>query len=130
MCIVLFYVYIVLRKKEPTRQETTFKGNFSLKTNKMRFLRFWKYQKKKFTRASCWINSEKGNRGKNTTTIIFSFHHHFRSLGWYDYRNYLLLWSSTSWNHLKLTVQIQLALHPCDSFLMNNRNIIDKNVEK
>ena len=42
----------------------------------------------------------------------------------------LMLWNSTSWSRLKLTVQIQLALHPCDPFLINNRIMIGKIVEK
>ena len=31
---------------------------------------------------------------------------------------------------LKLTVQIQLALHPCDPFLVNNRNVTGNIVGK
>ena len=41
-----------------------------------------------------------------------------------------MLWNSTSWSRLKLTVQIQLAFHPCDPFLMNNRNMTGNIVEK
>ena len=41
-----------------------------------------------------------------------------------------MLWNSTSWSRLKLTVQIQLALHPCHPFLKNNRNMAGNSVEK
>ena len=41
-----------------------------------------------------------------------------------------MLWNSTSRSHLKVTVQIQLALHPCDPFLINNHNMIRTSVEK
>ena len=34
-----------------------------------------------------------------------------------------MLWNSTSWSRLKLTVWIQLALHPWDPFLINNCNM-------
>ena len=42
----------------------------------------------------------------------------------------LMLWNSISWSRLKLTVHIQLALHLCDPFLINNRNTTDSIVEK
>ena len=42
----------------------------------------------------------------------------------------LMLWNSTSSSRLKLNVQIQLALYPCDSFLVNNRNMTGNSVEK
>ena len=41
-----------------------------------------------------------------------------------------MLWNSFSLSHLKLTVQIQLALHPCDPFLINQRNMTGNSVEK
>ena len=47
---------------------------------------------------------------------------------WGYYWRSLMLWKSTSWSHLKLTVQIQLALHPCDPFLINNCNMIGNSV--
>ena len=33
-------------------------------------------------------------------------------------------------NLVKLTVQIQVAIHPCDPFLINNRNVAGNSVEK
>ena len=41
-----------------------------------------------------------------------------------------MLWNSTSSSRLELTVQIQLALHPYDPFLINNRNMTGSSVEK
>ena len=41
-----------------------------------------------------------------------------------------MLWNSTSSSRLKLTVQIQLTLHPYDQFLINNRNMTGSSVEK
>ena len=42
----------------------------------------------------------------------------------------LIMWNSTFWSRLKLTVQIQLALHLCDPFFINNRNMTGNIVEK
>ena len=41
-----------------------------------------------------------------------------------------MLWNSIAQRRLKLTVQIQLALHSCDRFLINNRNMGGNNIEK
>ena len=41
-----------------------------------------------------------------------------------------MLWNSTSWSRLKLTVQVQRTLHPWDPFLLNNRDMIGNIVEK
>ena len=41
-----------------------------------------------------------------------------------------MLWNSTFWRYLKLTVQIQLALRPGDPFLMKNCNMTGNIVEK
>ena len=41
-----------------------------------------------------------------------------------------MLWNSSSWSRLKLTVQVQLAFHPCDPFLLHNRDMIGNIVEK
>ena len=62
-------------------------------------------------RETCWINSKIRNRDKNTTPDILILAL-FWSLLWWNYWSCLILWSSTSWNRLRLTVQIQLALHP------------------
>ena len=43
---------------------------------------------------------------------------------------FLMLWNSISWGHLNFSVQIQLALHPCDPFLVNNRIMTGNIVEK
>ena len=42
----------------------------------------------------------------------------------------LMLWNSTPSGYFKLTVQIELALHPCNPFLINNRNTAGNIVEK
>ena len=41
-----------------------------------------------------------------------------------------MLWNSTSYNRLKLTVQTEFALHSLDPFVITNRNITDNSVEK
>ena len=41
-----------------------------------------------------------------------------------------MLRNLTSLSRLKLTVQIQLVLYPCDPFLINNRNMTGNIVEK
>ena len=84
----------------------------------------------KFTRAACWINSKMSNRNKNTTLIIFLFCRYYWLISRCNYWRSLMLWNSTSWIRLKLTVQIQLVLYPCDPFLINNRNMTGNSVEK
>ena len=82
-------------------------------------LKLFKYNMK-FTRAASWINSEIRNRDKNTTLMIFLFCHCCWSLLCCNYWRSLMQWNSTSWSRLKLTVEImQLALYPCDPFLIN-----------
>ena len=81
-------------------------------------------------RAASWINSKISNRDKNTTLMIFLFCNYCWSLLWCNYWRSLMLWNSTSWSRLKLTVQIQLALYLCDPFLINNRNMAGNSVEK
>ena len=65
-----------------------------------------------------------------STLIIFLFCHCYWSLLWYNYWRSLMLRKSTSWSRLKLTVQIQLALHSCNPFLINNRNMTGNIIEK
>ena len=84
----------------------------------------------KFTRAASWMNSKISNRNKHTTLIIFLFCRYCWPLLWYKYWTSSKLWNPTSWSRLKLTVQTQLALHPCDPFLINNRNMTGNSVEK
>ena len=84
----------------------------------------------KLTRESCRIYSKISNRDKNVTLMIFLICHYCWSLLWWNYWRSLMLWNSTSWSRLKLTVQIQLALHPCNPFLINNRNMAGNSVEK
>ena len=83
----------------------------------------------KFTRTACWINSKISNRGSNTTFMIFMYCHCCCSLLWGSYWRSLMLWNSTSWSYLKLTVQIQLALHPCDPFVITNCSMTDISVK-
>ena len=70
------------------------------------------------------------NKVKNTTLMILLFCHYFWSLLWWNYWRYLMLWDSTSWSRLKLLVEIQFMLHPCDTFLINNCNMTSSSVEK
>ena len=86
-----------------------------------KILKIFKYSMK-FTRAACWINSKICNTDKNSTLMIFLFCHYRWSLLWCNYWRSLMLWNSTSWGCLKLTVQIQLVLYPCDPSLINNCN--------
>ena len=112
----------------PIRQKPC---NFSFKKFKIRFLRFWKCLKTTWlNRASCWINSKARNKDKNTSLMIFLFCYHCKSLLWCNYSKSLILWNSTFWSPLKLTVQIQLAFYPCDLFLIHNRNINVNSVKK
>ena len=73
----------------------------------------------KSTRAACWVNLKINNRDKNTALLIFLFCHYCLSLLWWNYWRFLMLWNTTSWCRLKLTIQIQLSLHPCDPLFMN-----------
>ena len=84
----------------------------------------------KFTRAACWIYSKISNRNKKTTFMIFLFLHYCKSWLWWNYCRSLILRNSTSWSRLDLTVQLQLALYPCDPFLINNHNMNGNSVEK
>ena len=87
----------------------------------------------KFTRAACGINSKIWTRGNSTIIVIFFCYHYCWSLLWCDYwRSAMLPKSSsiTSWSRLKLTFQIQLTLHPRNSFFINNCYIIANSVEK
>ena len=43
---------------------------------------------------------------------------------------FLMMCNSTSSSRLWLTVQTQFALHPCDPFLRNNRNMTGNSVQK
>ena len=82
----------------------------------------------KFTRAACKINLKISNRDKNTTPIMILFCHYCWWLLWCNYGGSLMLWNST-WSRLKLTVQIQLAIHPCDP-IFDKCNITGNSVEK
>ena len=92
-------------------------------------LKMFKYTMK-FIRAAHWTNSGISNKDKNTTLMIFLFCNYCWSLLWCNYWRSLMLWNSTSWSRLKLTVQIQLALYLCDPFLINNRIMAGNSVEK
>ena len=100
----------VLKKKEPTRQELC---NFSFKMFKMWFLRFWKCLKtiKHHTHDILILS----------LLLVIIMVELLRSL---------MLWNYTYCSCLKLTVQLQLALHPYDLFLINNRNVTGDIVEK
>ena len=70
------------------------------------------------------------NKVKNTTFMILLYCHYFWSLLWWNYWRYLMLSDSTFWCRLKLLVEIQFMIHPCDAFLINNRNMTSSSVEK
>ena len=61
--------------------------------------------------------------------MIFLCCHNCCSLLQGNYRGPLILWNSTSWSRLKLTVQIQLGFYPWDSFLINNCSMIGNSFE-
>ena len=63
--------------------------------------------------------------------MIFICCHYCCSLLWGNYWRPLIMWNSTSWRHLKLAIQKQLALHPFNAFLTNNCNMTgSKNIVK
>ena len=97
----------------------------------MRFLRFWKCFKATWNspEAACWINSKISNRDNNITLMIILWCHYYWSL-LCNYWRPIMLWNSTSWSRLKLTVQVKLFFSPCDPFLVNNGNVTGKSVEK
>ena len=41
-----------------------------------------------------------------------------------------MVWNITSISRLTLTFHLQLVLHPCDSFLITNRNMAGTSVKK
>ena len=100
---------------------------FSIKI--LRILKMFKYNME-FIRATSWINSKISNKDKNTTLMIVLFCNYCWSLLWCNYWRSLILWNSTSWSRLKLTVQMQLALYLCDPFSINNHNVAGNSVEK
>ena len=97
---------MVFRKKENERQGI---HKFSLRMFKMWFLRFLKLLE------TTWNSREKPvelTQKQETTTTT--------SQSWYSYVVMLL----------KLTVQKQLALYPCDPFFINNLNMTVNSLEK
>ena len=74
----------------------------------------------KFTRVVCWINSKISNRDKNNTLMMILFCHYFWPLLWFNYWWSWTLLYCTSWNCLRLTVQILLSLYPYDPCWINN----------
>ena len=85
---------------------------------KMRFSRFYQSSLLK-----------KRNKGQNITLMIFLFCHYCWLLLWCNFSTSLMLWNSTSWSRLNLTVQIQLALYPCDLFKKSYRNMTGNSVK-
>ena len=79
----------------------------------------------KFTRAAHWINSKISSRGK-----IFLCCHYCWSLLRCNYWRSLMLWNSASWSRLKVVVQVQVAPHPCNPFLINSDNMTGSSLEK
>ena len=81
----------------------------------------------KFTTAACWVNSKIRDRQEhNTHDIIILF-----LLLVIIMVELLKVFKVVQLHFLKsLTVQMQFVLHPCDPFLITNRNMIDNSVEK
>ena len=100
------------------------KTDFSLKIFKIRFLRFWKCLKRTSNSPELPVEWTQNinNRDSNTTIMIFICRYYCCSL---LLGRSLMLWNSTFWSHLKLTVQIRIALDPCDPFLINNHNMTE-----
>ena len=63
------------------------------------------------TQPTSWINSKISNEDNSTTLMTLLCCHYCWSLLCCDYWQSLVLWNSTSWSHLKLTVHLQLAFH-------------------
>ena len=118
--------YVVSRKKEPTK---------SIFLSECFKLDFWDFEKifrniMKFNRSACWINSKISNRGSNNTLMMFVCCHYCCSLLWGNYwRSLIMLWNSTSWSFLKLTVPVEVPLHPWDPFLISNCSMTGNSVE-
>ena len=102
---------------------------FFLQNEILKILKMFKYNMK-FNRTACLINSKISNIDKNNTLRISLFCHYYWSLLRCNYWTSLMQWNSSSWSRLKMTVQIQLALYPCDPFLINNRNMTGNSVQK
>ena len=64
------------------------------------------------------------------TLMIFVCCYYFCSLLWCNYWRSVILWNSTFWSRLTWAVQIQLAHHPFDPFLINNLIMTSNSVEK
>ena len=98
---------------------------------KMRFSRFWKCLNTTWNLPEQPVElAQKINKGQNITLMIFLFCHYFWSLLWCNCSTSWNLWNSTSWSRLNLTVQIQLALYPCDLFKKSYRNMTGNSVKK
>ena len=106
-------------EKEHTRQDIS---QFLLQNVQYEIFEILKMFKNKitFSRGAYWIDSKISSRD-NTTFMILLFS---------PLLVIILPWNSTSSSCLKLTVQIQLALCPCNPFLINNHNVTGNNAEK
>ena len=87
------------------------------------------FKNNEFHQSSQLINSEISKR-YNSILMILLLCQYCWSLLCCNYGRSLILGNLASWNRLKLTVQIQLALHPCDSSSVNNVNMTVHSVEK
>ena len=94
-----------------------------------KILGMFKYNTK-FIWAACWISLKIITETKTTHSSYSYFYNYCWSLFRCNYKRPVILWNSTSWSRLKLTVQIRLVLSPCDPFLTNNRNMTGNSVEK
>ena len=121
---MLFWkLYLLFGKQDPTKQEIY----FSFKMFKVRFLRSLNCSNTIW--SSPWHPDESGT-DISTTLIIFLCCHYYYSLLCCNYCRSIMLRNSTSWSHLDSTLQKQLALNQCESFFINDLNMIANKVEK
>ena len=92
---------------------------------KIRFLISWKCFKPTWNSLARWISSKINSRDKT-----FLCCHYCWLLLRSNYWRSLMLWNAASWSGLKVIVQIQVAPHPCDPFLVNSDNMTGNSLEK
>ena len=130
-CAIL-KLYMALRKKEPTSQETC---SFSFKMFKMKFfngkmkmkMKMFK-NSMKFIRAACWINSKISNRDKNITLMVI-----LSLLLVIVMAELLKVFNDVEFYFLK-PLKISYSNANCsssyDPFLLNNCNMTNNSAEK
>ena len=79
-----------------------------------------------------WFWGKKGPRGRFIFQDVPKLHEFTIAIieGYSNYWRRLMVWNITSISRLTLTFHLQLVLHPCDSFLITNRNMAGPSVKK